>query len=50
MPDFYVRLALGEKIPAVKQYNCVGAGWYWIRHMDSGPVLVKEGEWNSKKI
>jgi len=47
MPYIYVKLAYGENIPEMKKYNALGAGLYWIRHMDSGPVLLKEGEWRS---
>ncbi|RLJ09380.1 MAG: hypothetical protein DRP13_00040 [Candidatus Aenigmatarchaeota archaeon] len=50
MPYLYVKLAYGEEIPDVKKFNCVPEGLYWIRHMDSGPVLRKEGEWRSEKI
>ncbi len=50
MPDIYIRLALGEQIPELKPFNTVGEGLYWIRHMDSGPVLVKEGNWSSTTV
>ncbi|MEM3675301.1 MAG: hypothetical protein QXG08_07525 [Candidatus Methanomethyliaceae archaeon] len=50
MPYIYVRLAYGEEVPNIKKYNALGAGLYWIRHMDSGPVLIKEGEWRSVKL
>ena len=50
MPYIYVKLAFGEEIPKVKKYNCIGEGIYWIRHMDSGPVLLKEGGWTSFEI
>ncbi|MCS7098389.1 MAG: hypothetical protein NZ922_05385 [Candidatus Methanomethyliaceae archaeon] len=47
MPYIYVRLAYDEPIPKMKKYNALGAGYYWIRHMDAGPILIKEGEWRS---
>lgn len=47
MPYIYVRLAYDEPIPKLKKYNALGAGYYWIRHMDAGPILIKEGEWRS---
>lgn len=50
MPHLYAKLAFGETIPEQKKYNCIGKDVYWIRHMDSGPVLMKEGEWRSKEI
>ena len=50
MPYIYVKLAYREKIPEVKKYNALPEGLYWIRHMDSGPLLIREGEWRSKKI
>ncbi len=50
MPYIYVKLAYNEEIPKLKKYNALGAGLYWIRHIDSGPILVREGEWRSKKL
>lgn len=50
MPYVYVKLAYGEKIPLLKKYNCIGKDVYWIRHMDSGPVLLREGRWRSVRI
>jgi carbamoyl-phosphate synthase large subunit len=47
MPYIYVKLAYNEEIPPLKKYNALGEGYYWIRHMDSGPILLKEGEWRS---
>ncbi|MGQ9760004.1 MAG: hypothetical protein ACUVQ5_05505 [Candidatus Methanomethylicaceae archaeon] len=50
LPYIYVKLAYGEEIPKLKKYNALGKGIYWIRHMDSGPILMREGEWRSKKL
>ena len=44
MPHIYVRLAYKEKIPELPKYNALPAGLYWIRHMDSGPILADEKE------
>jgi carbamoyl-phosphate synthase large subunit len=48
MPYIYVKLAFAEEIPAVPSYNAVPEGFYWIRQMDKGPILVSEGSWRSK--
>jgi carbamoylphosphate synthase large subunit len=44
MPYYYVRLAMGEPIPALPKYNALPAGLYWIRHMDCPAVLVRDDE------
>jgi carbamoyl-phosphate synthase large subunit len=44
MPYYYVKLAYKEKIPELPKYNALPAGLYWIRHMDSGPILLNESE------
>jgi predicted ATP-grasp superfamily ATP-dependent carboligase len=48
-PDIYVNLAFDEKIPKVRKTNAVGAGVYYIRHMDSKNRLVRDEQWHSKK-
>lgn len=50
MPYIYAALGLGLSIPHVKPYNSVEKDIYWIRIADGGPVMVREGEWTSKKI
>ncbi|MBS7248673.1 MAG: hypothetical protein QXN15_10840 [Candidatus Jordarchaeales archaeon] len=50
MPYIYVKLAYDEEMPKLKKYNALPSGLYWIRHMDSGPILVREGEWRSKTV
>lgn len=50
MPYYYMKLAMGEKIPKIPQYNGIPAGWYWIRMIDMGYKLVKGEEWTSIKL
>lgn len=50
MPFYYVRLGLGLPIPAVKRYNSVPAGIYWIRITDGGPTLVEDEQWSSTRL
>ena len=46
MPYIYVKLAYGESIPKnIPKYNILPAGIYWIRHIDAGYHLVREGDW-----
>jgi len=45
MPYMHIALALGLRVPVIPQFNAVPAGLYWLRHIDSERVLVKEGEW-----
>jgi len=49
MPYLMVRLARGDSIPPVPQYDAVPPGFYWVRLMDGGPILVRDGEWRGKK-
>ena len=50
MPHIYVKLAYKERLPDIEKYNAAPEGYYWIRLMDKGPILVREGEWESIKI
>lgn len=50
MPYIYVKIALGESVTGVLQYDAIDEGVYWIRHMDAEPRLIKEGEWSSEEI
>ncbi|MBI4834623.1 MAG: ATP-grasp domain-containing protein [Planctomycetes bacterium] len=50
MPYYYVKLAYGEKLPQLKQYNALPENLYWIRLPDKGPILVKGERWKSRKI
>jgi len=49
MPYYYVRLAMGESIPALPQYDALPADLYWIRHMDCPAVLVFGNELRYRK-
>ena len=42
----YVKLAYRESIPRnIPKYDVLPQGLYWIRHIDAGYHLVREGEW-----
>lgn len=47
MPLLMVKLAFGEPIPPQPRFNAVPPGYMWIRLMDAGPVLVRQGAWRS---
>ena len=43
MPDIFVRLAFGEKLPYIaRPVNPLPPGLVWVRGMDSRPVLTKD--------
>jgi ATP-grasp in the biosynthetic pathway with Ter operon len=46
MPYSYVRLALGEDVNGLPPYDAVEEGLYWVRMIDMGYKLVREGEWS----
>lgn len=50
MPYYYVKLAYGEPLPELPQFNAVPAGYYWVRMMDMGYRLVKDGAWSSREV
>lgn len=50
MPYFYIKLAFGEKLPKLKKYNPLPEDLYWVRQVDMGYKLIKEGEWKSKRM
>ncbi|MGQ4891165.1 MAG: ATP-grasp domain-containing protein [Candidatus Njordarchaeia archaeon] len=51
MPYVYVKLAYGESIPKnIPKYNILPPNVYWIRHIDAGQHLVREGEWLGEKL
>ncbi len=46
MPYLYVKLAYNEKVSKeIPKYNILPPNVYWIRHIDAGQHLVREGEW-----
>jgi carbamoyl-phosphate synthase large subunit len=50
MPYYYIKMAFGEKLHKLRKYNAIKADLYWVRMMDMGYKLVKDGHWNSVKI
>lgn len=47
MPDFYVKLGLGERLPPLPQYNAIKEGVYWIRGVDRAPNFKNDSIWSS---
>ena len=45
MPYYYTNMAYGEDLPELRQFHAVPEGLYWIRLMDMGDRLLREGEW-----
>lgn len=50
MPDYYVRMALGENVSDLPPFNAVAADLYWIRGVDRLPTLIKGESWTSTQI
>lgn len=51
MPAMYVELAMNGKLAKTpKQLNPLPDGLYWVRMIDMGFRLIKDGQWNSIKI
>ena len=50
MPYAYVRLALGENLNGLPQFDAVEPDLYWVRMIDMGFKLVREDEWSSKRV
>lgn len=51
MPEMYLELGLtGKLAEKSQQLNPLPDGLYWVRMIDMGFKLVKEGEWTSQKI
>ena len=50
MPYQYVRLAYGEDVNGLPRYDAVEEGLYWVRMIDMGYKLVREGEWTDKRV
>jgi predicted ATP-grasp superfamily ATP-dependent carboligase len=48
IPSLYVKLAYGEQLPDVAPVNAAPDGLLWIRAIDMGYTLVREGEWTSR--
>ncbi|MFZ2455622.1 MAG: hypothetical protein WAX07_04015 [Candidatus Altiarchaeia archaeon] len=50
MPDYFIKLGLGEQLPPLKKYDPLPAGIYWLRIIDMGKKLVKGDKWTYQKI
>ena len=50
MPYYYVKLAFGEEIPCLPQYDVIPEGWYWVRMVDMGHKLIKGEQWQAEKV
>ena len=50
MPYEYVRLALGGSPNGLPRFDAVEPGLYWVRMIDMGYKLVREGEWQSRRV
>jgi len=50
MPYYYIKMAYNEKLPFLKKYDSVDSGLHWLRIIDMGKKLVKEGEWSYKDM
>jgi len=50
IPYLYIKMAYGEKLPNLPQYNPIPAGWYWVRMVDMGYKLIKGDKWTSEKV
>jgi hypothetical protein len=50
MPYEYVRLACGEDVDGLARYDAVEEGLYWVRMIDMGYKLVREGEWRARQL
>jgi len=50
LPYYYVLLGLGRPVPDLPQYNAIPAGLYWVRHIDCGQLLVRDGQWRARQL
>lgn len=50
MPYYYVKMAYGEMLPELPQYNPIPEGWFWLRNLDMGHKLVKGNKWEIKVV
>ncbi len=47
MPYSYTRMAYGEPLPELGQFNALPADLYWVRLMDMGDRLLQKDEWKT---
>jgi carbamoyl-phosphate synthase large subunit len=45
MPYFYTLMGYGEAPPKLARWDALPEGLYWVRLMDMGDRLLREGEW-----
>ena len=50
MPYSYVQLALGQSPNGLARFDAVEPDLYWVRMIDMGFKLVREGEWQSRRV
>jgi biotin carboxylase len=50
MPYTYVQLALGESVDGLPRFDAVEPDLYWVRMIDMGFKLVREGEWQARRV
>lgn len=50
MPYEYVRLGLGEEPGGLPERDGLEEDLYWVRMIDMGYKLVREGEWTSREV
>jgi len=50
LPHYYVCLGLGRSLPELPRYDAIPPDLYWVRHIDCGQVLVREGEWRARPL
>ena len=50
MPYYYIKMAYGEPLPKLKQYNALPENLYWCRHLDSPTCLIKNNKWKAQKL
>lgn len=47
MPYYYIKMGFGEQLSDLPKYNALPKDLYWIRQIDCGEKLVREGDWKS---
>ena len=41
-PYLLLKMAMGEELPPMPQYDCLPPDLYWVRTLDAGPVLLRK--------
>lgn len=47
MPYYYTRMAYDEPLPALPKFNALPEDLYWVRMVDMGDRLLRNGEWQT---